>query len=421
VTVTEEISQAEITSFNDFQFDDDINKALSFAGFVKPTSIQQLAIPPAMEGRDILASAPTGTGKTLAFLLPAIQYLIDFPRRDPGFARVLIMTPTRELAFQIFEQIKILTQFTGLNVGVITGGINYGSHKETLEKNNDLLVATPGRLIEYMNEESFQADEVEVLVLDEADRMLDMGFVGEMDRIIVEAKRRRQTMLISATLEGVAISRFASRALKEPLLLEAAPPRREMGKITQWIHLADDSDHKLALLLHLLKQPEMTKVIVFIKTRERLATLTGQLEAAGIKTCWLQGEMPQDKRMQAVARFSGGQVRILLATDIAARGLDIDDISHVINFDMPRTADIYIHRIGRTGRAGKKGIAISLVEAHDIGIVGKVERYTEQALKRRVIEELRPKHKEAKAPSKTKKPKSVAKKKALKKAAKARG
>lgn len=419
--MTESISQAEITSFNDFQFDDDINKALSFAGFQKPTSIQQLAIPVAMEGRDILASAPTGTGKTLAFLLPAIQYLIDFPRRDPGFARVLIMTPTRELAYQIYEQIKVLTQFTGLNTGVITGGINYGSHKETLEKNNDLLVATPGRLIEYLNEESFQADEVEVLILDEADRMLDMGFVGEMDRIIVEAKRRRQTMLISATLEGVAISRFSARALKEPVLLEAAPPRREMGKITQWIHLADDADHKLALLIHLLKQPELSKVLVFIKTRERLATLTGQLEAAGIKTCWLQGEMPQDKRMQAMSRFSNGQVRILLATDVAARGLDIDDISHVINYDMPRTADIYIHRIGRTGRAGKKGIAISLVEAHDIGIVGKVERYTQQALKRRVIEELRPKHKEAKAPSKTKKPKTAAKKKALKKAAKARG
>ncbi len=419
--MTEAISQAEITSFNDFQFDDDINKALSFAGFQKPTSIQQLAIPVAMEGRDILASAPTGTGKTLAFLLPAIQYLIDFPRRDPGFARVLIMTPTRELAYQIYEQIKMLTQFTTLNTGVITGGINYGSHKETLEKNNDLLVATPGRLIEYLNEESFHADEVEVLILDEADRMLDMGFVGEMDRIILEAKRRRQTMLISATLEGVAISRFSARALKEPLLLEAAPPRREMGKITQWVHLADDADHKLALLIHLLKQPEMSKVLVFIKTRERLATLTGQLEAAGIKTCWLQGEMPQDKRMQAMSRFSNGQVRILLATDVAARGLDIDDISHVINYDMPRTADVYIHRIGRTGRAGKKGIAISLVEAHDIGIVGKVERYTEQALKRRVIEELRPKHKEAKAPGKTKKPKSVAKKKALKKAAKARG
>ena len=418
--MTDLTSPDEILRFADFDLDPALARALTEAGFEKPTTIQQEAIPVGLEGRDILASAPTGTGKTLAFLLPALQYLIDFPRREPGFARALIMTPTRELAFQIFEQLQILTKHTTLNCGVITGGINYGSHKDTLEKNNDILVATPGRLIEYMNEESFQADEVEVLILDEADRMLDMGFVAEMDRIISDAKRRRQTMLFSATLEGVAIERFAKRALKEPVTVEAESPRREKAKIQQWIHLADDAEHKLALLTHLLQQPEMTKVIVFIKTRERLASLAGQLESVGLKTCWLQGEMPQDKRLLAVSRFSKGLVRILLATDVAARGLDIDDISHVINFDMPRTADVYVHRIGRTGRAGKKGIAISLVEAHDIDMVGKVERYTETALKRRVIESLRPKHKEAKPSTKTKKPKSVAKKKALKKAAKAK-
>ena len=418
--MTDLTSPDEILRFADFDLDPALARALTEAGIEKPTTIQQEAIPVGLEGRDILASAPTGTGKTLAFLLPALQYLIDFPRREPGFARALIMTPTRELAFQIFEQLQILTKHTTLNCGVITGGINYGSHKDTLEKNNDILVATPGRLIEYMNEESFQADEVEVLILDEADRMLDMGFVAEMDRIISDAKRRRQTMLFSATLEGVAIERFAKRALKEPVTVEAESPRREKAKIQQWIHLADDAEHKLALLTHLLQQPEMTKVIVFIKTRERLASLAGQLESVGLKTCWLQGEMPQDKRLLAVSRFSKGLVRILLATDVAARGLDIDDISHVINFDMPRTADVYVHRIGRTGRAGKKGIAISLVEAHDIDMVGKVERYTETALKRRVIESLRPKHKEAKPSTKTKKPKSVAKKKALKKAAKAK-
>ena len=418
--MTDLTSPDEILRFADFDLDPALARALTEAGFEKPTTIQQEAIPVGLEGRDILASAPTGTGKTLAFLLPALQYLIDFPRREPGFARALIMTPTRELAFQIFEQLQILTKHTTLNCGVITGGINYGSHKDTLEKNNDILVATPGRLIEYMNEESFQADEVEVLILDEADRMLDMGFVAEMDRIISDAKRRRQTMLFSATLEGVAIERFAKRALKEPVTVEAESPRREKAKIQQWIHLADDAEHKLALLTHLLQQPEMTKVIVFIKTRERLASLAGQLESVGLKTCWLQGEMPQDKRLLAVSRFSKGLVRILLATDVAARGLDIDDISHVINFDMPRTADVYVHRIGRTGRAGKKGIAISLVEAHDIDMVGKVERYTETALKRRVIDSLRPKHKEAKPSTKTKKPKSVAKKKALKKAARAK-
>ncbi len=401
-------------SFADFQFDDSINQALQEAGFTEPTLIQQLAIPPALDGRDVLASAPTGTGKTLAFVLPAIQYLLDFPRRDPGFARVLVMTPTRELAFQVYDEFKQLAQYTKLNVGVITGGINYGSHKDTLEKNNDILVATPGRLTEYLDEESFQADEVEVLILDEADRMLDMGFIGEMNRIVLEARRRRQTFLFSATLEGLNLERFAERALKEPEMIEAVPSRKEKAKIIQWLHLADDNVHKLALLTHLLKQEDVTKTIVFVKTRERLASLTGQLESAGIKCCWLQGEMPQDKRLLSVQRFSQGQVPVLIATDIAARGLDIDDISHVINYDMPRSADTYVHRIGRTGRAGKKGTAISLVEAHDMAIVAKVERYTEQKLKRRVIDSLRPQHKEAKIGTKKKKPGKLAAKKLAK-------
>jgi ATP-dependent RNA helicase SrmB len=404
-----------MTTFADFQLDDDITRAISARGFDQPTLIQEMAIPLALDGKDILASAPTGTGKTLAFVLPAIQYLLDFGRKDPGFARVLVMTPTRELAYQIYDEFKYFTQFTSLNVGVITGGINYGSHKDTLEKNNDILVATPGRLTEYLDEESFQADEVEVLVLDEADRMLDMGFIGEMNRIVLEARRRRQTFLFSATLEGANLERFAERALKEPERLEAIPSRKEKAKILQWIHLADDAQHKLALLIHLLQQPDVTKAIVFVKTRERLASLTGQLESAGLPCGWLQGEMPQDKRMQAVHRFSSGRIKILLATDVAARGLDIDDISHVINFDMPRTADVYVHRIGRTGRAGKKGTAISLVEAHDMAVLAKVERYSEQKLKARVIEGLRPKNKAAKVPVKKKAPGKIAAKKAVKK------
>ncbi|MDX3774405.1 ATP-dependent RNA helicase SrmB [Chromatiaceae bacterium AAb-1] len=389
-------------NFADFQLDDAINRAISQSGFKQPTLIQQQAIPLALDGRDLLASAPTGTGKTLAFVLPAIQYLLDFPRRDPGFARVLVMTPTRELAYQVYDEFCKFSQFTSLNVGVITGGINYGSHKDTLEKNNDILVATPGRLTEYLDEESFQADEIELLILDEADRMLDMGFIGEMNRIVLEARRRRQTFLFSATLEGPSLERFAAHALKEPERVEATPPRREKAKILQWIHLADDNSHKLALLIHLLQQEDASKAIVFVKTRERLATLSGQLESAGLRCCWLQGEMPQDKRMQAVERFSSGKVNILIATDVAARGLDIDDISHVINYDMPRTADVYVHRIGRTGRAGKKGTAISLVEAHDMAVLAKVERYTEQKLKRRVIDHLRPKHREASVPVKKK-------------------
>ncbi|WP_046002950.1 ATP-dependent RNA helicase SrmB [Pseudoalteromonas rubra] len=401
--------------FTEFDLDGTLLTAIKKMGFEQATSIQQLAIPEALMGRDILASAPTGTGKTAAFLIPAIQYLMDFPRRDPGFARVLIMTPTRELAYQVFEQCEALAAGTHLKIGVVTGGINYGSHKEIFEKNNDILIATPGRLMEYLETENFHADNVELLILDEADRMLDLGFKKEMLKICNEAKNRRQCFLFSATLEGDSVELFAERILKDPALLEAESSRKEKGKIHQWIHLADDYEHKLAMLANLLQSEDVTKAIVFVKTRERLETLVGELYTQDIKTTWLRGEMPQDKRMAAMASFHSGRTRILIATDVAARGIDVADISHVINFDMPRTADIYVHRIGRTGRAGKKGTAISLVEAHDAEILGKVERYTEQKLKRRVIEGLEPKHKEAKLPKKKKDPAKI---KAKKKAAK---
>jgi ATP-dependent RNA helicase SrmB len=400
--------------FSEFDLDGKVLSAIDKMGFKTATSIQQLSIPEGLMGRDILASAPTGTGKTAAFLIPAIQYLLDFPRRDPGFARVLIMTPTRELAYQVHEQCQLLAANTHLKIGVVTGGINYGSHKEIFEKNNDILIATPGRLMEYLETENFHAENVELLILDEADRMLDMGFKKEMLRICDEAKNRRQCFLFSATLEGDSVELFADRILNDPALLEAEPSRKEKGKIHQWVHLADDYNHKLKLLVELLKnEEEVQKAIVFVKTRERLEKLVGELYSHDIKTTWLRGEMPQDKRMTAMANFQAGRTRILVATDVAARGIDVQDITHVFNFDMPRTADIYVHRIGRTGRAGKKGTAISLVEAHDIAILGKVQRYTEQQLKSRVIKGLEPKNKPAKLPKKKKDPAKIkAKKKA---------
>jgi len=400
--------------FSEFDLDGKVLSAIDKMGFKTATSIQQLSIPEGLMGRDILASAPTGTGKTAAFLIPAIQYLLDFPRRDPGFARVLIMTPTRELAYQVHEQCQLLAANTHLKIGVVTGGINYGSHKEIFEKNNDILIATPGRLMEYLETENFHAENVELLILDEADRMLDMGFKKEMLRICDEAKNRRQCFLFSATLEGDSVELFAERILNDPALLEALPSRKEKGKIHQWVHLADDYNHKLKLLVELLKnEEEVQKAIVFVKTRERLEKLVGELYSHDIKTTWLRGEMPQDKRMTAMANFQAGRTRILVATDVAARGIDVQDITHVFNFDMPRTADIYVHRIGRTGRAGKKGTAISLVEAHDMAILGKVQRYTEQQLKSRVIKGLEPKNKPAKLPKKKKDPAKIkAKKKA---------
>ncbi len=390
--------------FEELELDAKLCRAVVDMGYKKPTSVQTLVIPLAMEGKDILASAPTGTGKTAAFLLPACQFLLDFPRREPGSCRVLILTPTRELALQVYEQAKLITQHCGLECGVITGGINYGTDRETLDKNLDILVATPGRLFEHIEKESFDCRQIESLILDEADRMLDMGFSKVVNQIASEARWRKQSMLFSATLEGPGIERFATDILNEPERLEAAPSRKEHAKILQWLHLADDANHKYALLKSLL-QNQVSTAVVFIKTRDRLNQLKQRLESDGIQVGWLQGEMPQDKRNAAMESFRNGQIKILLATDVAARGIDVDDISHVINYDLPRTADVYLHRIGRTGRAGKKGTAISIAEAHDMGIIKKIERYTEQRLRRRVIEGLAPKNKEARAPVKKKKPK----------------
>ncbi|WP_416307620.1 ATP-dependent RNA helicase SrmB [Neptunicella sp. SCSIO 80796] len=401
--------------FSELELDDELCQAVAEMGFTTPTSIQQLVIPAAMETKDILASAPTGTGKTAAFLLPACQFLLDFPRRDPGSTRVLILEPTRELALQVYEQALAIAKHTQLKCGVITGGINYGTDRDLLESNLDILVATPGRLFEHIETESFDCRDIEVFILDEADRMLDMGFSTVVNQISAEARWRKQSMLFSATLEGGGVARFAKEILNDPVTLEAEPSRKEHAKIHQWAHLADNWKHKYNLLVSILKNQADT-AIVFVKTRESLMALKDNLQSSGIENCYLQGEMPQDKRNLALARFKAGEVKVLIATDVAARGIDVPNVSHVINFDMPYKADVYVHRIGRTGRAGKKGTAISLVEAHDIELLRKIERYTEQNLKRRIIEDLRPQNKEPRPPKIKKKPKTAkAKKTKLKK------
>ncbi|NQY35073.1 MAG: ATP-dependent RNA helicase SrmB [Alteromonadaceae bacterium] len=381
--------------FEQFDLDSELLGSIKEMGFKKPTSIQELVLPEAMTGRDILASAPTGTGKTAAFLLPIAQHLLDYPRTKPGFPRVLILTPTRELALQIGDDCEKITSLTKIKTGVITGGVNYGSHSDILTSTTDVLVATPGRLLEYIESEQFDAREIEILILDEADRMLDMGFSEVINRIVAEARWRKQTMLFSATLEGAGVIRFAKEVLTEPAFLESNPSRKEKAKIHQWMHLADNIQHKINLLTNILKQEEVKRVVVFANKRETVQFLSGKLYAEELPCVWLEGKMPQDKRNKAMERLKNGHVDILVATDVAARGLDIDDIDHVINFDMPRKADIYIHRIGRTGRAGNKGTAISLVEAHEMAVIGKIERYTNERLQRRVIQELRPKNKES--------------------------
>ncbi len=415
-------------SFEALELDQHLLNALAKMGHTRPTSIQMLAIPVAMDEQDIMASAPTGTGKTLAFLLPAVQRLIDFPRRKGGSARILVLTPTRELAVQISEVAQQLTQNTDLVVGNIIGGISYEEQEEVIMENVDLVIATPGRLMEYIDAEAFDCREVETLVLDEADRMLDMGFIDTMDRIAGETRWRKHTSLFSATLEGKGLGEFSRDILNNPAKLKAEVSRRESGKIMQWAHLADNASHKVKLLAAILQQQPLheqsQKMIVFVKTRDRLTTLVAQLAELDIACNYLRGEMDQEKRNESLRQFKEGKVNILIATDVAARGIDVPDITHVINYDMPRSADIYVHRIGRTARGGKKGTAISLIEAHDIDILTKIERYTDQVLKRRIIKDLRPINKEAKVSQrKPKKPvtkKGKAREKELKEQQKAK-
>ncbi|MFI8318839.1 ATP-dependent RNA helicase SrmB [Kosakonia cowanii] len=379
-----------VTTFSELELDDSLLDALQNKGFTRPTAIQAAVIPPALEGRDVLGSAPTGTGKTAAFLLPALQHLLDFPRKKSGPPRILILTPTRELAMQVADHARELAANTHLDIATITGGVAYMNHAEVFSENQDIVVATTGRLLQYIKEENFDCRAVETLILDEADRMLDMGFAQDIETIAAETRWRKQTMLFSATLEGDAIKDFAERLLEEPVEVSATPSTRERKKIHQWYYRADDVQHKTALLVHLLKQPDATRTIVFVRKRERVHELATWLREEGINNCYLEGEMVQIKRNEAIKRLTEGRVNVLVATDVAARGIDIPDVSHVINFDMPRSGDTYLHRIGRTGRAGRKGIAISLVEAHDHLLLGKVGRYVEEPLKARVIDELRP-------------------------------
>lgn len=386
--------------FEQFDLDSELLACVKELGYKKPTSIQELVIPKAMIGKDILASAPTGTGKTAAFLLPIAQHLLDYPRTQPGFPRVLILTPTRELAIQIGQDSENLTKLSKIKTGVITGGVNYGSHDDILNSTTDILVATPGRLLEYIENEQFDAREIEILVLDEADRMLDMGFRETINRIVGEARWRKQTMLFSATLEGAGVIRFAKDVLTEPEFLESNPSRKEKAKIHQWLHITDNVQHKLNLLINILKQEGVDRTVVFANKRETVQYLSGKLYAEELPCVWLEGKMPQDKRNKAIERFKSGEIKVLVATDVASRGLDIDDITHVVNFDMPRKVDIYVHRIGRTARAGSKGTAISLVEAHDMSVIAKIERYQNERLQRRVIEALRPNNKEARVANK---------------------
>lgn len=380
--------------FSELGLDDKLLQAIEDLEFKKPTNVQQEVIPKALDGFDILADAPTGTGKSAAFLLPAFQHLVDFPVKKLGLCRVLILTPTRELALQLKDMAESLAKYLPhIKTGVLIGGVDHDDQIDVIAKKTDIVIATPGRLIEYLRKKMFDINAVEMLILDEADRMLDMGFIDDVTYITQKCTRREQTLLFSATLEGKLLTKFANEVLKEPQEIHIDSPRSERKKIKQYKYYADTLEHKIELLKNFLKDEDLEKTIVFVKTRERLMELTQELTKEGIPHVYLRGEMDQDKRNAAILKFKNNEVKIMLATDVAARGIDIVDITHVINFDLPRSAEVYVHRIGRTARAGRKGYAISLIEAHDVPQLERIERYTGEQLDTRVVSELRPQHK----------------------------
>ncbi|WGE42240.1 ATP-dependent RNA helicase SrmB [Actinobacillus equuli] len=386
-------TETPFMTFEELDLAPQLLKALNKKGYKRPTAVQAETIPHALDGRDLLGSAPTGTGKTAAFLLPAIQHLLDYPRRKPGAPRILILTPTRELAMQVAEEAQAFAEFTKLSIATITGGVAYQNHGEVFNSNQDIVVATPGRLMQYIKEENFDCRAVEILIFDEADRMLQMGFGQDAEKIAAETRWRKHTWLFSATLEGELLVDFTDRILDNPLKIDAEPSRRERKKIQQWYYHADNLEHKTKLLARLISTMEMEKAIVFVRRREDVRELSDTLRKRGLRSTYLEGDMAQTQRNQAITRLKEGIVNVLVATDVAARGIDIDDVDYVINFDLPYSADTYLHRIGRTARAGKKGSAISLVEAHDYKLLGKIKRYTEELLKPRVIEGLEPRTK----------------------------
>ncbi|MGE8496418.1 MAG: DEAD/DEAH box helicase [Pseudomonas sp.] len=376
--------------FSQFALHERLLKAVAELNFVEPTPVQAAAIPAALQGRDLRVIAQTGSGKTAAFLLPMLNRLLGDGGSQPRLSiRAVILLPTRELAQQTLKEVERFAQFTYLKAGLITGGEDFKVQAAMLRR-VDILIGTPGRLIEHANAGNLQLDEVEVLVLDEADRMLDMGFAEDVQRLAELCNGgQRQTLLFSATTGGNAMREVIGKVLKDPehLLLNRVSQLNEGTR--QQIITADHNYHKEQMVDWLLANETYEKAIIFTNTRVQADRLYGKLVAREFKVFVLHGEKDQKDRKLAIDRLKQGAVKILVATDVAARGLDVDGLDLVINFDMPRSGDEYVHRIGRTGRAGGEGLAISLICHGDWNLMSSIERYLKQRFERRTIKELK--------------------------------
>ncbi|MBB5418463.1 DEAD/DEAH box helicase [Paraburkholderia atlantica] len=397
-------------SFASLGLSAEVVSALTAAGYEYPTPVQQRAVPAGIAGRDLLVSSPTGSGKTAAFMLPAIERFAQLQkaqasqpreprpadggrgRRPQPVARptMLVLTPTRELAMQVTTAAATYGKhLKRLRTVSILGGVAYGQQLMLLAKNPEILVATPGRLIDHLERGRIDLSQLQILVLDEADRMLDMGFIDDIDTIVAETPATRQTMLFSATLDGK-IGSLTGRLLKDPERIEIVQRMEQRTNIAQTVHYVDDRDHKDRLLDHLLRDSGLDQAIVFTATKMDADQLAGRLADAGFESAALHGDLPQGARNRTIRALRERRVRVLVATDVAARGIDIPGITHVFNYDLPKFAEDYVHRIGRTGRAGRSGIAVSLVHHAEQGALKRIERFVRTPLPVNVVEGFEP-------------------------------
>lgn len=375
-------------SFANLGLSNDLLKALSEKGYEVPTPIQAAAIPAVLEGRDVMAAAQTGTGKTASFVLPILQTLQGGAKARANSVRALVLTPTRELAAQIQDNAQYYGRHTGLKSAVVFGGVKINPQMQSLRAGVDLLVATPGRLLDLYGQNAIRFDQVETLVLDEADRMLDMGFIRDIRKILNMLPKKRQNLLFSATFSAE-IKELAKELVNNPVEVSVSPENKTAHSVEQWI-IPVDKNAKTDALIELIKTNNWFQVLVFSRTKHGANRLVGKLEKADIKSAAIHGNKSQGARTRALQEFKDNSIQVLVATDIAARGIDIKELPHVINFDLPNISEDYVHRIGRTGRAGSVGEAVSLVSADELDLLIDIETLTQTLLERRMLPHFEP-------------------------------